>query len=70
MQREHHRPLSEGQVACIEHDEFADSGALDIFHGIIVRGNINLYAAIIALAFSNGKGEKKIMVMLMPPKEQ
>ena len=25
------------------------------FRGIIVRGNINLYAAIIALAFSNGK---------------
>ena len=31
------------------------NGALDIFRGIIVRGNINLYAAIIALAFSNGK---------------
>ena len=27
------------------------NGALDIFRGIIVRGNINLYAAIIALAF-------------------
>lgn len=28
MQREHHRPLSEGQVTRIEHDEFADSGTL------------------------------------------
>ena len=55
MQREHHRPLSEGQVTRIEHDEIADSSALDIFHGIIVRGNINLYIVIIALAFSNGK---------------
>ena len=33
----------------------------------MVRENINLYTAITALAFSNGKGEKKIMVMLMPP---
>ena len=42
-------------------------GALDIFRGIIVRGNINLYTAIIALAFSKGKD---IMVMVMLPKEQ
>ena len=34
------------------------------FRGIIVRGNINLYAAIIALAFSNGK-EKLTMTIFL-----
>ena len=33
-----------------------EMGALDIFRGIRVRGYINLYTVIIALAFSKGKG--------------
>ena len=34
-------------------------GAADIFRGIIVRGNINLYTVIIALALSNGQEKRK-----------
>ena len=34
-------------------------GSLDIFRGIMLRGNINLYIVIIALAFTKGKGKRK-----------
>ena len=46
----------------------AFAGALDIFRGIIVRGNINLYTAIIALAFSNGKEKRKSWSCLCSPR--
>ena len=39
-----------GPLRCFAGLGRGKSGALDIFRGIIVRGNINLYAAIIALA--------------------
>ena len=43
-------------------------GALDIFRGIIVRGNIKFYAAIIALAFSNVKEKRKSWSCLCSPR--
>ena len=57
--------FSQGRKEGRERDR---KGALDIFRGIIVRGNINLYAAIIALAFSNGKEKRKSWSCLCSPR--
>ena len=43
-------------------------GALDIFRGIIVRGNINLYTVIIVLTLSNGKEKRKSWPCLCSPR--
>ena len=58
--------MGEGVICC----KVRKNGALDIFRGAIMRGNLNLYTVIIAVPFFKRKGEKKIMARLMLPKEQ
>ncbi len=45
-------------------------GALDIFRGPMVRGNINLYTVIISLALSNGKEKRKSLPCLCSPRSK